>query len=246
MREFGLIGRSLEHSFSQTYFTQKFENLGLSDHRYELFELYSITELPRLLAQHPELCGLNVTIPYKEQVWTYLDEMSPIAARIGAVNVIEFAADGRRIGHNTDYIGFQESVRRFYPTRGDDAGALILGTGGAAKAVETALRDLGIRCWLVSRNPLAAGLTYADLSPSLLQAHSLIINTTPLGTYPNVAECPSIPYEHLTERHYLYDLIYNPGETLFMQKGREMGAHTKNGFEMLCLQAEAAWAIWNQ
>ncbi|RYU78787.1 shikimate dehydrogenase family protein [Hymenobacter persicinus] len=246
MREFGLIGQSLGHSFSQTYFTQKFHNLGIEDCRYDLFELPTITQFADLLARLPELAGLNVTIPYKEQIWPFLDDVAPSAARVGAVNVVEFTADGRRIGHNTDYIGFRESVRSFYPTRGEAAGALVLGTGGASKAVEAALRELDIRYWLVSRNPLGRGLTYDDLTPGILAAHPLIINCTPLGTAPNVHECPPIPYAYLTPEHYLFDLIYNPSETEFMQRGREAGAQTKNGFEMLCIQAEEAWKIWNE
>ncbi|SHI72654.1 shikimate dehydrogenase [Hymenobacter daecheongensis DSM 21074] len=246
MREFGLIGQSLGHSFSQTYFNQKFHNLDIDDCRYDLFELPTIAHLPALLAQRPGLAGLNVTIPYKEQIWPYLDEVAPSAARVGAVNVVEFAADGRRIGHNTDVTGFRESVRGFYPERGEAAGALVLGTGGASKAVEAALAELGIRRWVVSRNELGRGLTYADLTPAILEAHPLIINCTPLGTAPNVHECPPIPYAALTPQHYLFDLIYNPSETLFLQKGREAGAQTKNGFEMLCIQAEAAWDIWNK
>lgn len=244
MREFGLIGRTLKHSFSQTYFTQKFHNLGLEDCRYELFELPEATDLAGLLSAHPHLAGLNVTIPYKEQIWPYLDELASSAARVGAVNVVEFTADDRRVGHNTDVVGFRESLARFYPHRDAGSRALVLGTGGASKAVEVALRDLGIGYWLVSRNPLARGLTYHDLTPEVVAAHPLIINTTPLGTYPNVADCPPLPYHALTPRHYLFDLIYNPAETRFLQQGREAGAHVLNGFEMLCLQAEAAWKIW--
>lgn len=246
MKEFGLIGKSLAHSFSQTYFTQKFESLGLQNHQYELFELPAIGELPALLAQHPHLRGLNVTIPYKEQVWPYLSEISSAAARIGAVNVIDCTPDGRYIGHNTDYMGFRDSLRDFYPLRGAEARALVLGTGGSSKAVEAALRELEIPYWLVSRNPLSSGLTYEDLTPEVLAGHSLIINATPLGTFPQIDECPAIPYAALTAQHYLYDLIYNPSETLFLRRGREAGAQTKNGFEMLCLQAEAAWKIWSQ
>ena len=244
MSQYGLIGRRLGHSFSQTYFTQKFSQLDLDQHRYDLFELDSPTQLPALLAAHPELRGLNVTVPYKELIWPYLDEVAPSAGRVGAVNVIAFRADGRLVGHNTDYIGFRESVRRFFPARGETARALVLGTGGAAKAVEVALRELGIGYWLVSRDPLRAGLTYDDLTPELLTGHPLIINATPLGTYPDIEQCPPLPYSALSEAHYLYDLIYNPAETLFLRHGREAGAHTKNGFEMLCLQAEAAWEIW--
>ncbi|MDO7850001.1 shikimate dehydrogenase family protein [Hymenobacter convexus] len=244
MRQFGLIGRTLSHSFSQTYFTQKFYSLGLGDHQYELFELASVNELPGLLAAHPDLVGLNVTVPYKESVMLYLDELAPSATRVGAVNVIERTPDGRLRGHNTDYIGFRESLRRFFPLR-PEARALVLGTGGASKAVAVALQELGIAYWTVSRDPLGAGLTYADLTPQLLAAHPLIINATPLGTFPRTDECPPLPYAALTEQHYLYDLVYNPAETLFMLKGKEAGAQVKNGFEMLCLQAEAAWEIWN-
>ena len=245
MRAFGLLGRSLAHSFSQAYFTQKFERLGLVDCRYELFELPEASELPLLLASQPSLAGLNVTIPYKEQIWPYLTRVAPSAARVGAVNVIEFRADGSLVGHNTDYVGFRESLRKFYPRPAEGGRALILGTGGAAKAVAVALRELGIAYWLVSRDALSAQLTYAELTPEVLAAHSLIINTTPLGTYPAVGECPPLPYAALTPQHYLFDLIYNPRETLFLQRGDAAGAHTKNGFEMLELQAEAAWNIWN-
>jgi shikimate dehydrogenase len=248
MRTFGLIGRSLSHSFSQTYFTQKFYGLGLSDYRYELFELASASDLPALLAQQPGLAGLNVTIPYKEQIWPYLTDVATSAALVGAVNVIQIRPDGSLIGHNTDYVGFRESLRPFYPTRGEAARAraLVLGTGGAAKAVGVALRELDIAYWLVSRDALGPHLTYAKLTPDVLAAHPLIINTTPLGTYPDVAACPPLPYSALTPQHYLYDLVYNPRETLFLQKGREAGAHTKNGFDMLERQAEAAWDIWTK
>jgi shikimate dehydrogenase len=244
MRQFGLIGRTLSHSFSQTYFTQKFYSLGLVDHEYELFELASVNELPGLLATHPDLVGLNVTVPYKESVMLYLDELAPSATRVGAVNVIERTPEGRLRGHNTDHIGFRESLRRFFPLR-PEARALVLGTGGASKAVVTALQDLDIAHWTVSRDLLGRGLTYADLTPELVAAHPLIINTTPLGTFPHTDECPPLPYSALTEHHYLHDLVYNPTETLFMHKGKEVGAQVKNGFEMLCLQAEASWDIWN-
>ena len=245
MRQFGLIGRTLQHSFSQTYFTQKFYSQGLTDdHRYDLFELADIHELPALLRAHPNLVGLNVTVPYKESVVTYLDELDPSAARVGAVNVIKRLPDGRLRGHNTDVVGFRESLRPFFP---DAAGsrALVLGAGGAAKAVGVALTDLGIAYWSVTRNPLGPGLTYDELTPELLAVHPLIINATPLGTYPHVDECPRLPYEALGPQHYLYDLVYNPSETLFMARGRAAGTQTKNGFEMLQRQAEAAWDIWN-
>ncbi|WP_400192315.1 shikimate dehydrogenase family protein [Hymenobacter sp. B81] len=242
-REFGLIGRTLRHSFSPTYFNQKFEQLGLADHSYEAFELSDIQELPGLLARRPQLAGLNVTIPYKEQVLLYLHEVAPSAARVGAVNVIEFAADGRLVGHNTDYSGFRDSLRRAYRGTGP---ALVLGTGGGAKAVEAALRELGIRYWLVSRDALGRGLTYQDLTPQVIHEHPLLINTTPLGMYPNTEACPALPYEYLGPGHHLFDLIYNPSETEFLRRGREAGASTQNGFDMLCRQAEEAWQIWNR
>ncbi|HEX8659975.1 MAG TPA: shikimate dehydrogenase [Hymenobacter sp.] len=244
MRQFGLIGRTLSHSFSQTYFTQKFYSLGLTEHQYDLFELASIEELPGLLAAHPALVGLNVTVPYKELVIPYLDELASPASRVGAVNVIEYTSDGRLVGHNTDYLGFRESLRTFLPA-GAANRALILGHGGAAKAVEVALRDLGIPHWFVTRDPLGSGLTYDDLTPELVAEHPLIVNATPVGTFPHTNECPRLPYQALTEHHYLYDLVYNPTETLFMAKGKDAGAQVKNGFEMLCLQAEAAWQIWH-
>ena len=244
MRQFGLIGRTLGHSFSQTYFNQKFYSLSLAEHQYDLFELATINELPALLAAHPNLVGLNVTVPYKEAVVTYLDDLAPSASRVGAVNVVERTPDGRLRGHNTDYLGFRESLRTFYPNQAN-ARALVLGSGGAAKAVSVALQDLAIPHWQVSRDPLGSGLTYDDLTPQLVAAHPLIINATPVGTSPHIDECPRLPYHALTAHHYLYDLVYNPTETLFMSKGKEAGAQVKNGFEMLCLQAEAAWDIWN-
>lgn len=246
MRVFGLLGRSLIHSFSKSYFSQKFTQLGLADCRYELFELAEAKELPTLLARYPDLAGLNVTIPYKEQLGPYLTQVAPSARLVGAVNVIELRADGSLVGHNTDYVGFRESLRHFYPHRGEAARALVLGTGGAAKAVGVALQELGIAYQTVSRQPGAGQLTYEELTPTILAENSLLINTTPLGTYPSVAECPPLPYSALTGQHYLFDLVYNPSETLFLQRGRAAGAQTKNGLEMLELQAEAAWAIWNQ
>ena len=245
MRQFGLIGRTLQHSFSQTYFTQKFYSQGLADdHRYDLFELADMHELPALLRAHPNLVGLNVTVPYKESVLSYLDDLAPSAARVGAANVIERLPNGQLRGHNTDVVGFRESLRHFFPGAAGSR-ALVLGAGGAAKAVVVALADLGLAHWSVTRNPLANGLTYSELTPALLAGHPLIINATPLGTYPHIETCPQLPYEALDARHYLYDLVYNPSETLFMAKGQAAGAHTKNGFEMLQLQAEAAWDIWN-
>jgi shikimate dehydrogenase len=246
MRVFGLLGRSLAHSFSQAYFSQKFARLGLADYRYELFELPEASDLPQLLARQPDLAGLNVTIPYKEKIWPYLARVAPSAELVGAVNVIEFLPGGELVGHNTDYVGFRESLRTFYPAVAAPRRALVLGTGGAAKAVAAALHELAIPYQLVSRQPGGAHLTYEELTPSLLAGYSLLINTTPLGTYPAVAACPPLPYAALTPQHYLFDLIYNPHETLFLAQGRAAGAHIHNGLDMLERQAEAAWAIWQR
>jgi shikimate dehydrogenase len=244
MRTFGLLGRSLAHSFSQAYFSQKFARLGLTDCRYELFELPEASDLPQLLARYPDLAGLNVTIPYKEKIWPYLTRVAPSAALVGAVNVIEFQRDGSLVGHNSDYIGFRESLRKFYPLDAPNRQALVLGTGGAAKAVAIALQELAIPYQFVSRDPHGTNLTYDEVTQNLLAAHSLIVNTTPLGTYPAVTKCPPLPYSALTAQHYLFDLIYNPRETLFLQRGLAAGGHIQNGLEMLELQAEAAWDIW--
>ena len=246
MRVFGLLGRSLAHSFSQAYFSQKFARLGLADCRYELFEMPEASDLPKLLASHPDLAGLNVTIPYKEKIWPYLARVAPSAELVGAVNVIEFLPGGSLVGHNTDYVGFRESLRKFYPATAAPRRALVLGTGGAAKAVVAALHELAIPYQIVSRQPGGAHLTYEELTPGVLAAHSLIINTTPLGTFPAVDECPPLLYAAFTPQHYLFDLIYNPSETLFLARGRAAGAHTHNGLEMLELQAEAAWDIWQR
>lgn len=244
MRRFGLIGKKLGHSFSKKYFTEKFEREGIADARYELYELQSIEELPGLLQQEPELVGLNVTVPYKQVVMPLLDALDEAAAAIGAVNVIRIT-DGKTTGYNTDYLGFKESLSIFYPEQ-ERKQALVLGTGGAAKAVTAALTALAIPYTSVSRKPAAEGeLHYQEVTPAVLAAHNLVINTTPVGMYPAVDDCPALPYEHLTPRHYLYDLVYNPTQTLFMQQGAAAGAQAINGLDMLHGQAEAAWKIWN-
>ncbi len=245
MREFGLIGRSLAHSFSPAYFAAKFAALGLDGYRYDAFELATIADFPALLAAHPRLAGLNVTIPYKEEVRAHLDELAPTARLVGAVNAIEFAPDGRRIGHNTDLEGFGTALDELIGGAPRPRRALILGRGGAARAVEVALKTRGIAYLFVTRNPLAAGLTYAELSPSIIRHHPLLINTTPLGTWPEVTACPDLPYDALTPAHYLVDLVYNPAETEFMRRARAAGATTCNGQRMLEVQADAAWRIWS-
>ncbi|MCX2738437.1 shikimate dehydrogenase family protein [Pontibacter anaerobius] len=243
MRKFGLIGKKLGHSFSKKYFAEKFTRESIADAVYELYELPEVQELPKLLLQEPELVGLNVTVPYKEQVMPLLDELDEAAARIGAVNTIRIS-QGRTKGYNTDFVGFKQSLETFYPEleRGQ---ALVLGTGGAAKAVWAALDALQIPYLRVSRNVAEGQLSYSQLTPEMVQKYNLIINTTPLGMYPQVQEAPELPYSSITARHYCYDLVYNPSQTLFLQKCAAKGAQTLNGLPMLHLQAEAAWSIWN-
>ncbi|MBC5774144.1 shikimate dehydrogenase [Pontibacter sp. KCTC 32443] len=242
MKRYGLIGKKLGHSFSKRYFTEKFEREGIADAVYELYELGNIAELPQLLKKEPELVGLNVTVPYKQEVIPYLDELDEAAARIGAVNVIRIS-EGKIKGYNSDYIGFKTSLEQFYPVA-QQGPALVLGTGGASKAVCAALQNLSINYTILSRSSGKGRLTYQELTADVLQRYQLIINTTPVGMYPDVEKYPDLPYEVLTAQHYLYDLIYNPEKTLFLQKGEEAGAHILNGLAMLHGQAEAAWQIW--
>lgn len=241
MRTFGLIGFPLTHSFSVKYFAEKFSREGITDCVYENFPIESIEELSLLLKQK-ELAGLNVTIPYKESVIEYLDELDPAADAIGAVNCIKFV-NGKHIGYNTDVFGFQESLKKFLGEA--KVTALILGTGGSSKAVSHALDDLGIPYHFVSRRKKAEWLTYHDLTADIIHEHQLIINTTPIGMFPLAEAKPELPYEFLTSSHYLYDLIYNPEETAFLHEGALLGSHTKNGLEMLYIQAEKNWEIWN-
>lgn len=246
MRRFGLIGRTLSHSFSGTYFTAKFETLGITDAVFELYPLETIDALPQLLKQYPDLRGLSVTIPYKTAVIPFLDELDETAARIGAVNCI--AIGDKLIGHNTDAWGFRQSLKPFLTSAHDRA--LILGTGGASKAVKFVLDEIGIDSAFVTRDKtqVAEGqlcFAYEELNPYILQAFKLIVNTTPLGTFPAVDETPALPWNALTPEHLLYDLVYNPAETLFMKNGRQHGATAMNGYDMLKAQAEKAWEIWN-
>lgn len=244
---FGLIGYPLGHSFSQNFFNQKFESEGIKA-KYVNFEIPTIEDFPMIIARNPMLYGLNVTIPYKEKVIEYLDELDPQARAIGAVNVIKPMrnAKGEIVGlkgYNSDFIGFVDSIKAYI--KPDHTHALILGTGGAAKAVEQGLLSLGIKPVKVSRTPGKDKITYADLTPEVMSTHKIIVNTTPLGMYPHIDKCPDIPYDLLTPDHLCYDLLYNPDVTLFMQKSAERGAVTKNGLEMLLMQAFAAWNIWN-
>ncbi|MBL7683232.1 MAG: shikimate dehydrogenase [Flavipsychrobacter sp.] len=236
---YGLIGYPLSHSFSPAYFHHKFAKQGI-DAIYQAYPILTINDFPALLNANPSLKGLNVTIPYKEQILHYLDEMDAAAETIGAVNCIKITSD-RLIGYNTDHIGFADSLRPLL--RKQHTHALVLGTGGAAKAVMYALHQLGIDCKTVSRT--SGDITYDNLNDEIIQSHRLIINTTPLGMYPDANQCPSLPYKAIGQGHLLYDLIYNPEETLFLKQGSEAGAAIKNGYEMLILQAEASWQIWN-
>lgn len=244
MRKFGLIGNPLAHSFSKKYFTEKFEKEGIEGCVFDLYEIPQIAGFERILTENPELEGVAVTIPYKQQVMPFLDQLDPACAQIGAVNCIQIR-DGKRIGFNTDYIGFKKSLQSWL---GDSIPkALVLGTGGASKAVNVALNDLGVTFLSVSRSKSENQITYADLvsDPSFLQDYPLIINTTPLGTFPKTEEMPEIPTTALNETHRVYDLVYNPAETMLMKACVARGGKAKNGMDMLVLQAEAAWTIWN-
>jgi shikimate dehydrogenase len=243
MRKFGLIGKKLGHSFSKKYFSEKFEREGIQDAQYELYELPEAQELRALLQQEPELVGLNVTVPYKQEVIPLLDELDEAAVKIGAVNTIKISG-GKTKGFNTDYVGFKSTLEEFYPEE-ERGQALVLGTGGAAKAVWAVLDALQIPYISVSRSPKQHELNYEQLSSSLLQTYNLLINTTPLGMHPHIDAAPPLPYEALTPKHYLYDLVYNPEQTLFLQKGGMAGAKACNGLAMLYRQADAAWGIWN-
>jgi len=244
MRKFGLLGYPLSHSFSQKYFSDKFQREGISDCSYENFSLPDLSRLPAILAD-PELCGLNVTIPYKEQVIPFLHEKNGIVSEIHACNCIRIR-DGKPVGYNTDVIGFERSLLKKWGS--GHTRALVLGTGGASKAVEYVLRKLGVDYRLVSRypRPSTTDLSYIQVDADLLKTHTLLINTTPLGMAPNIEGYPPIPYEAIGPDHYLYDLVYNPERTLFLRKGEERGAVVENGHEMLLIQAEESWRIWNE
>jgi shikimate dehydrogenase len=244
VRKFGLIGYPLGHSFSKKYFSEKFVREGIQGCQFELYPMKSISEFPQLMDRESSLEGLSVTIPYKEQVIPYLDALDPACAQIGAVNCIRIRA-GRKTGFNTDYLGFKHSLQSWLGT--EIPNALVLGTGGASKAVQQALRDLGTSYRIVSRNQIEGQLTYEDLreQPEWLASHPLIINTTPLGTFPQLEDMPNIPLEQLHAAHQVYDLVYNPPITRLMQECIARGGTAKNGQDMLELQAEAAWSIWN-
>lgn len=246
MDKYGIIGMPLGHSFSPGFFNEKFENEGINA-VYGKYELPTIEALPEVLASNPELRGLNVTIPYKQQVMAYLDEISDEASAIGAVNVVKVSHEGKRTklkGYNSDVIGFSRSIEPYLASYHKKA--LILGTGGASKAIEYSLKMLGLETLKVSRRRGMGVITYDDVTPEMIQEYNVIVNCTPVGMYPHVEECPQLPYEAMNSRTLLYDLIYNPDSTLFMKKGNEHGAVVKNGLEMLLLQAYASWEFWNE
>lgn len=246
MRRFGLIGRTLGHSFSARYFADKFQREGLADtHRYDLFELPEIECVKELIATTEGLVGFNVTIPYKQQIIPYLDSLSAEARNIGAVNCVKIESDGRLTGYNTDIDGIRLSLDKLLGNVEIDA-ALILGTGGASQAVQYVLAERNIPYSIVSRDSAKGNLTYDDLKVEVTSSHHLIINSSPVGMYPHVDQCPDIPYELLTADHYLFDLVYNPERTLFAERAATIGAHTLCGLDMLYAQAESAWRIWNQ
>ncbi len=243
-RVFGLVGQHLEHSFSKNYFEQKFSRESLSNCSYTNFELPDIGRIQTVF-ELTELCGLNVTIPYKEAVIPYLDELDLAATEIGAVNTICIKSDGKKIGFNTDYIGFLNSLQQFGRSF-ESSNALILGTGGASKAVVYALKQIGASVQLVSRENRPGILTYTDLNQSHIQSADLIINTTPLGMFPRMDSYPDIPYQFLTRHQHLYDLIYNPKSSKFLNFGKKQYCPTMNGQLMLEIQAEETWKIWNE
>lgn len=243
-KQFGLIGRNISYSFSKGYFAEKFNNLHLEDYSYQNFDLQQIDEFPDIIKANPDLKGLNVTIPYKESILPFLDKLSSKAHKIAAVNTIRVTKKGKLKGYNTDYYGFKKSLKSLLKPHHQRA--LILGTGGASKAVAFALGELSIDFVFVSRNPLPTMLSYADLNAETFDKFQIVINCTPIGTSPNVTECPEIPYPLFTAKHIAYDLIYNPEETLFLHKAKQYGAVTKNGYDMLVFQAEKAWKIWNK
>ena len=245
MDKYGLIGFPLGHSFSISYFNQKFKDEDI-DAVYENFEIPSIDLLAEVLDSNPELKGLNVTIPYKQKVMEYLDNISPEARAIGAVNVIKVIHEGKKIklkGYNSDVIGFTQSIEpmleRFHKK------ALILGTGGASKAIDYGLKSLGLDTVFVSRYQRPGTIQYESITPDVIKEYNVIVNCTPLGMFPKTEECPLLPYEAMDSRTILYDLIYNPDETLFMKRGAAYGANVKNGLEMLLLQAFASWEFWH-
>lgn len=245
MKKYGLVGYPLGHSFSMGYFNEKFKNEAINA-VYENFEIPDIQDITTVIGSNPDLAGFNVTIPYKEKVMDYLDYIAPEAAEIGAVNVVKVTHNGERAvlkGFNSDVVGFVNSIKPLL--RPLHKKALVLGTGGASKAVEYGIRKLGLETIKVSRTEKDNTITYGQVTPELLSEYKVIVNCTPCGMAPHFDECPNLPYDSIDDSFLLYDLIYNPEETLFLRKGKEKDATVKNGLEMLLLQAEEGWDIWN-
>lgn len=244
MNKLGLLGRNISYSFSRSYFKKKFENEGIQNTTYDNFDIESIDRFPSIIKNTEGLKGLNVTIPYKQEVMPFLDKINKKAKEIGAVNTIKITKKGKLVGYNTDCYGFKKSLKPLLKPHHESA--LILGTGGASKAVAYSLRELDIPYSYVSRKlSKNVSFSYDTLTENDIKNHQIIINCSPVGTFPNIEDCPNIPYNGITEHHILYDLIYNPEETLFLKKGKESNATTINGLKMLELQAEKAWQIWN-
>ncbi|QEC45671.1 shikimate dehydrogenase family protein [Pseudobacter ginsenosidimutans] len=244
MRRYGLIGYPLGHSFSQPFFTEKFRKEGIQDCVYQNFPIPEIAVLKEILASYTDLAGLNVTIPYKEQVIPFLHHMEPVVQAIGACNCIRIE-NGELTGFNTDVLGFERSLSEFLQP--SHRKALVLGTGGAAKAICYVLEQKGIDYLIISRNPSAANQrSYEQVTPAIIDEYTLIVNTTPVGMYPKEDAWPALPYEAISSNHYLYDLVYNPARTQFLQRGEAQGAAIKNGMDMLVIQAEESWRIWNE
>ncbi len=242
MKEYGLIGHPLTHSFSKTFFDKKFASENITDATFHLFDLESVEELTEVLSLHPLLKGFAVTIPYKQSIINFLDDISDEAKSVGAVNCVKIIK-GKLTGFNTDVMGFAATLLPMLPTKSNKA--LILGTGGASKAVQHVLKQNRIPFQLVSRNATQETITYNAIDKTLMQSYNLMINCTPLGMFPNIESFPTLPYEYANENHIFYDLIYKPEETMFLKKAKDQGATIANGFEMLIAQAEKNWEIWN-
>lgn len=248
MKTFGLIGYRLGYSFSKKFFTEKFEKEGLNEHEYVNFELDSIEEFPGIFEKNPNISGLNCTIPYKQQIMKFMDQIDAEAAEVGAVNTVKVIRDNgtlKLVGYNSDVYGFENSLKPMLSDKHKKA--LILGTGGASKAIKYILTKLGIEYVSASieEQLFEKEIRYSNIDEKMIREHLIIINATPLGTFPNVDNCADIPYQIITADHVMFDLVYNPEETLFMKKGKEKGASVKNGLEMLHLQAIRSWEIWN-
>ena len=241
---FGLIGRNIDYSFSRKYFSEKFKKNNLNDCVYINYDLKEINDFNKIINKNPSLKGLNVTIPYKKTIIPFLDELSDEAKAINAVNTIVFESSGRKIGHNTDYLGFNKALKEKCKSRPENA--LILGSGGASEAVKYVLNKIGCDFKIVSRHPDKNQIGYYQITKEIIKKTNLIINTTPVGTYPKINEAPNIPYKYLDSEHLLFDLIYNPRETEFLKRGKTNGCRITNGYKMLEYQAEKSWGLWSK